>query len=166
MAEWTDDGHFVPLSRFRKQCDAEFVIGERYRLTTIEERTAASHRSYFASVTEGWGNLRDSDAERFPTPDHLRKFALIKCGFADQRQIVCRSGAEAVKVAAFVAPMDTYAVIGRSGPVVTVWTAKSQSLRAMGKKEFADSQNAVREFIAGLISVTPDDLDRAASNAA
>jgi hypothetical protein len=161
MAEWTDDGHFVPLARFRKQCDADFVVGARYRLTTIEERSEASHRAYFATVAEGWANLPEGQAERFPTPDHLRKFALIKCGFADERQIVCRSAAEATRLSAFIAPMDTYALVVARGSVVTVWTARSQSMRAMGKEEFLRSQAAVRELIASMIAVKPEELQQA-----
>lgn len=164
MAEWTGEA-FVPLARFRKQCDAEFVVGERYRLTTVEERSAASHRAYFATVAEGWANLKDSDAERFPTPDSLRKYALIKCGFADERQIVCRSAAEATRLSAFIAPMDAYALVVARGPVVTVWTARSQSMRAMGKGQFLKSQAAVRDLIAAMIEVKPDELERAGAAA-
>jgi hypothetical protein len=160
MAQW-DGESFRPLPRFQRQCDADFVVGERYRLTTVEERSAASHRAYFATVAEGWANLKDSDAERFPTPDSLRKYALIKCGFADQRQIVCRSTAEATRLSAFIAPMDAYALVVARGAVVTVWTARSQSMRAMGRDEFLRSQNAVREFIATLIGVSGDDLAKA-----
>ena len=157
MAEWDGEG-FRPLPRFRKQCDAEFVVGERYRLETVEERSAASHRAYFATVNEAWANLPEDQADRFPTPTHLRKFALIKCGFADERQIVCRSAAEAVRLSAFIAPMDAYALVVARGPVVTVWCAKSQSLRAMNKDEFLRSQNAVREFIAAMIGVPAETL--------
>jgi hypothetical protein len=165
MAEWSGEA-FVPLPRFRKQCDADFVIGERYVLATVEERSAASHRAYFATVNEAWGNLKDSDADRFPTADHLRRFALIKCGFADERQIVCRSAAEATRLSAFIAPMDAYALVVARGPVVTVWTARSQSMRAMGKDEFLRSQTAVREFIAALIGVSDADLSANAGKAA
>jgi hypothetical protein len=165
-AEWTHDGVFAPLPRFRKQCDADFVVGERYRLATLEERSEKSHRAYFATINEGWANLREEDADRFPTADHLRKFALIRCGFADGRQIVCASATEALRVAAFIKPMDTYAVVQARGPVVTVWTAKSQSMRAMGKQDFMRSQEAVREFIAAMIAVAPEELAKAEERAA
>lgn len=160
FAEWTGDA-FVPLARFRKWCDASFVVGQRYQLATIEERSEKAHRAYFATIREGWLNLPEDQAERFPTPETLRKFALIKSGFADQRQIVCHSAAEAQRVAAFVRPFDEYAVVTARGAVVTVYTAKSQSFRAMDKKDFAASQQAVREFIAALINVKPDKLERA-----
>lgn len=165
MAEWSGDS-FVPLARFRRQCDTEFVVGERYRLTTMEERSEKSHRAYFAAVNEGWANLPESAGDQFPTSEHLRKFALIRCGFADERQIVCSSGAEALRLAAFIKPMDTYAVVQARGAVVTVWTAKSQSQRAMGKQEFMRSQEAVREFIASMIGVSGDELAKTGDRAA
>ena len=157
MAEWNGES-FTPLPRFRRQCDAEFVVGERYRLTTMEERSEKSHRAFFAAVNEGWSNLPENVGDQFPTSEHLRKFALIRCGFADERQIVCSSGAEALRLAAFIKPMDTYAVVQTRGPVVTVWTAKSQSMRAMGKQDFQRSQEAVRDFISSMIGVSGDDL--------
>lgn len=157
MAQWTGEA-FEPLPRFRKQCDVDFVVGERYVLATVEERSAASHRAYFATVNEAWANLPEGMGEQFPTADHLRKFALIKCGFADERNIVCSSIAEALRLSAFIKPMDAYAVVQSRGAVVTVWTAKSQSMRAMGKEDFIRSQTAVREFIASMIGVSTDDL--------
>jgi len=160
FATWTGEA-FAPLPRQRKWCDATFVVGDRYQLATIEERSAASHRAYFATVNEGWANLSEDQAERFQSPDHLRRYALIKSGFADERQIVCSSAAEALRLSAFIKPMDTYAVVSVRGPVVTVYTAKSQSIRAMKKDEFLRSQAAVREFIAALIGVKPDELERA-----
>jgi hypothetical protein len=157
---WSGEA-FLPARGFQKRADQFFVVGERYIMEPVEERSAASHRAFFATVNEAWSNLKDSDAERFPTATHLRKFALIKCGFADERQIVCRSAAEATRLSAFIAPMDAYALVVARGPVVTVWTARSQSMRAMGKDEFLRSQAAVRELIATMIKVKPDELERA-----
>jgi len=166
MAEWTDDGHFVPLARFRKQCDADFVIGERYRLTTIEPRSAASHNHYFACVTEAWRNLPESQADRYPSAEHLRKASLIATGYRDERTIVAASKAEALRLAAFIRPMDEFAIVVVRDAVVVVYTAKSQSMRAMGKKAFGESKQAVLEYLATLIEVAPETLEREAGQAA
>ena len=149
-----------------KRADAEYVIGERYQIAPIEERSAASHAHYFAAVNEVWANLPEELAERLPTSEHLRKYALIKCGFADQRQIVCASKAEAQRVAAFIRPMDDYAIVGASEAVVTVWTAQSQSFRAMGKQRFGESKERVLAFLASLIAVEPEALSQRAREAA
>jgi hypothetical protein len=91
------------------------------------ERSSASHRHYFAAVYDAWLNLPEIDAERFPTADHLRKYALIRAGYCDTRELVCASKAEAVRVGAFMKPMDPYALVAISGAVVRVYTAKSQA---------------------------------------
>ena len=62
--EWEGDA-FRPLRRHAKDCDARFVIGERYRIDVVEQRSEASHRSFFASVNEAWLNLPEDIAERF-----------------------------------------------------------------------------------------------------
>jgi hypothetical protein len=151
---------FEPLPGFRKRADGAFVVGQVYHMEPVEERTAKTHRHYFACINEAWQSLPADFAERFPTPDHLRKFALIKAGFADSRQIVAASRAEALRLAAFIRPMDEYAVVSVSGAVVTVWTAQSQSMRAMGKERFKASKDAVLAAIEDLLDLQPGTLGK------
>ena len=158
-----DGEAMAPLPRFAKEADRRYVIGESYRLDEMLPRSRATHNHYFASVEEGWANLPEEAAERFPTSEHLRKYALIKAGFADQRSIVCASKAEAQRVGGFIKPMDEFAVVTVSEAVVTVYTAKSQSIKAMGAKPFQASKQAVLDVIAGMIGVSPDELERAAA---
>lgn len=164
---FTWDGETMTPSRgFSKRADAAFVVGETYRLEVVEERSAASHRHFFASIAEAWANLPEPLAERHPSPEHLRKFALIRAGFADSRQIVASSKAEAQRIAAFVKPMDDYAVVAVQNAVVTVWTAHSQSVKAMGKKDFQASKTRVLEIVAEMIGVEPSTLAKEAGMAA
>ena len=152
----TYDGEsFVPLKRFAALCDKAFVIGQEYPLVVHESVSTASRGHYFACLAECWRNLPEDIAEDFPTPEHLRKKALIKCGYADERSIVAASKAEALRVAAFIRPMDEFAVVLVSECVVRVFTAQSQKARAMGKKAFQESKDAVLAYAAGLIGVTP-----------
>ena len=159
--QW-DGEAFKPVTGHRKLADAQFVIGERYTLETVEERSSAQHRFYFASVNDAWCNLPETMADKFPTADHLRKYALIHCGYRDERTIACASRAEALRVSAFVRPMDEFAIVTTSGPLVTVWTAKSQRVRAMGKEAFKKSCDDVLHFVSQLIGARPEDLGRAA----
>ena len=154
---WSGEA-FEPLPGFRKRADAAFVVGQVYHMETIEERSARTHRHFFALINEAWQSLPEDFAERFPTPDHLRKFALIKAGFADSRQIVAASRSEALRLAAFIRPIDEYAVVGVSDAVVTVWTAQSQSLRAMGKERFKASKDGVLAAIEDLLDLEPGTL--------
>jgi hypothetical protein len=165
LATW-DGEAFSPLPRFAKICDRELVVGEQHRIVIEEERSHASHNHFFASVAEAWKNLPDDLAERFQTADHLRKFALIKSGYHDERSVVCASKAEAQRVAAFIRPIDDYAVVTVNEATVRFFTAKSQSMKAMGKTDFYASKQAVLDTVAAMIGVTADALAANAQRAA
>ena len=162
--DWTDDGVMRP--QLSRAADRHYVVGLSYRLVPHEERSMRSHRFYFASVGEAWKNLPEHLAEQFPTSEHLRKFALIRAGYRDERSIVAASKAEAQRIAAFVRPIDGYAVVTVSEAVVRVYTAQSQSTRAMGKKAFGESKDRVLDIVAGMIGTSPGDLQRNAERAA
>lgn len=149
-----------------KLADKHYVVGEKYRLVPHEERSASSHAHFFASVAEAWGNLPEHLAERFVSSEHLRKFALIKAGYRDERSIVAASKAEAQRMAAFIKPLDDFAVVAVTEAVVTVYTAKSQSMKAMGKATFQDSKEKVLQVLADMAGVTPDELKRNAEEVA
>jgi hypothetical protein len=163
LFEWTGEA-MAPL---RPQlADKHFVVGQRYPMEVREDRSPESHRHYFAALHEAWVNLPETAAERFPSSEHLRKYALIKAGYCDQRSIACSSKAEARRLAAFIMPMDEFAVVTVDEAMVTAWTAKSQSMRAMGKKAFNESKQAVLDYVAGLIGTTADALAKNAEQAA
>lgn len=146
--------------------DSHYVVGETYCLVPHEDRSMRSHRFYFASVKEAWQNLPEDLAERFATPDHLRRYALIKAGYRDERTFVAPSKASAVEFAAFVRPMDDYAFVTVREAVVTVYTAKSQSVKAMGRDEFRASLDKVLDIVAGMIGTSRDTLAANADRAA
>lgn len=161
--QWDGDA-MVPLNP--RLADRQYYVGQVYRLVPHEERSAASHAHYFAAINEAHANLPDHLAEKLPTPEHLRKHALIRAGYRDERTIVASSKAEAQRLAAFIKPMDGYAVVLVDGATVTVYTAQSQSFRAMGKARFEESKAKVLDVIAGMIGVAPDALKREAGKAA
>lgn len=162
--QWNGEA-FVPIGRGRRDADRYFVIGERYTLVEEKQRSAASHRHYFAAVNEAWANLPQERAKDHPSADHLRKFALIMTGFRDERTLVASSRAEAQRLAAFVRPMDDYAVVTVEGALVRVLTAKTQNMRAMGAKQFQESKNAVLDYLAEMIGVEPGALTKHAEAA-
>lgn len=158
--EWTDDGTMKPLGRFARACDKAFAVGALYPLVVAEQRSVTSHRHYFASLHEAWLNLPEDIAERFPSDEHLRKYALVKAGYADERSIVCGSKAEAQRIAAFIKPMDSFAVVVVKEATVKVFTPQSQSTKAMGAKTFQASKEAVLGIVAELVGVTPQAIER------
>src|SRR6185312_13137871 len=145
LTTWDGTG-FVPERRHTKRCDAEFVCGERYFVEPIAPRNMAAHRFYFAALRDAWINLPEDQAERFGSPEALRKYALVMTGFRDERTFVAASKAEAFRLAAFMRPMDDTAVISVREAVVRCWTPKSQSVKAMGKTDFYRSKDDVLAF--------------------
>ena len=94
---WEGDS-FTPLAGFGKRCDQEFVIGQVYHLEEVHQRSAASHAQYFAALNEAFQNLPEKLAEQFASTEHLRKFALIRSGYRDERSIIASSKAEAQRL--------------------------------------------------------------------
>lgn len=163
---WTEDGVFAPRPSFRKRCDETYAVGEIYRVDIREDRSPQSHGHYFASIRDAWLNLPEHLAERFPTQEHLRKWALIEEGYRDERVIAADSAEEAKRLVALVRSYDDFAIVTVEENIVTVHTAKSQSMRAMNKTVFQESKERVLGRVAGLIDVTPEDLQRNAGKAA
>jgi hypothetical protein len=157
---WTGEG-LKPLSS--RAADQHYVIGERYTVAPIEERSEVSHRHEFAWLREAHASLPDHLAAEYPTPDHLRKRALIATGFCTTADYVCGNRAEALRWAANMRKeVDEYTLVIVSNTVVRVHKAKSQKRGAMDKAEFQASKTAIIEWVAGLLDVAPDTLARAA----
>lgn len=159
--KFTWDGEaMVPTSGYwSRQCDKQFVVGEQYRLAEEHERSQVSHNHEFAFISAAWNSLPDHLLEQYPSPEHLRKYALIGKGFATMVQHPCPSKAEAERLQAVLAGhVDKYALVLRRDAVVTVYEAESQSYRSMGKKRFQESKTAIVEFIGDLIGVDPASL--------
>lgn len=161
-----DGEAMIPLQRFNALCDRQFIVGERYTLVPHEDRSQASHGHYFAAVNSAWMNLPEMEAAQFQTSEHLRKWCLIKARFCDERSIVCASKAEAQRVGAFIKPMDDYAVVMVSEATVKVFTAQSQSMKAMGREAFQRSKQAVLDILADMVGVSPQTLSANAGRAA
>lgn len=158
--QWSGEA-MEPLKRFHNAANAQFVVGEVYTLDEVKQRSVASHNHYFACVYDGWLNLPEPWDDRFPTVEHLRKYALIKSGYCDSHTIVASSKAEAQRLATFIRPIDEFAVVSIDGCTITRFTAKSQSRKAMGK-EFQASKDAVFDVIGKILGVNPANLGKAA----
>jgi len=161
MFQW-DGESMRPASDFwASRCDRSYVVGETYKLVEHHDRSDNSHRHFFASVKNAWDNLPDALLDEYPSPEHLRKKALVACGYADHRDHVCASKQEARKLRAFVKDTaDDYAIVECRENVVRVWTAKSQSVKAMGAKEFQESKQKVLDWLDALLGVEPGSTAR------
>lgn len=159
--QWTGEA-FVPVGRFAAECDKHFVVGERYVMVEHEHRSRETHAHYFACINEAWANLPERYAGRFPTPEHLRKWALIRAGYRDETTFVASSKAEARRIVTFMRPADEFAVVVATDAVVTRYTAKSQSMRAMDREAFQASKTAVLAVLASMVEVAPNVLEQQA----
>lgn len=86
----------------------------------------------------------------------------MRAGFADEEIIPFDSAADAKKAAILVRKKDDYAVIVPKGKVLQIFTAKSQSYRAMDKKTFQESVEAIERVISELLGTTRTELKNAA----
>ena len=161
-----DGDHMVPAARMKALCDKQFVVGEDYTLVVEEERSTRSHNHYFATIHDAWANLPEKFQKEFATDTHLRKIALIHTGYHDEKCLPCSSGEEAMRAAAFIRPIDDYAVVMVLGNVVHHYTAKSQSKKLMGAKVFQESKDAVLDWIARLVDVPREQLEENARKVA
>ena len=153
------DGEILtPTPQTIAHCKSELGAGEIITLERAEERSEASHSHYFVRLHEIWMNLPDYFGNEYPTEKHLRIKALIRTGYCYERDIVCDTGRDAALLAGFIAEHKAYDIIDVRGNVIKQFTAKSQSRKAMGKKQFEESKDAVLGFASNLIGISPEQL--------
>ena len=156
------DGALIPEPRFARWCDEQFGEGEVIQLERHEDRSTQSHNHYFASIKTAWDNLPDIEiADRFPTPNALRKWALIRCGYATESSIVADSPEQAAVIAGFMGKREGEVIVIRDN-IVKKYVAKSQSYASMDKNEFQRSKVEVLDTIAELLDVTRKRLEQTA----
>lgn len=150
-------GAMHPLGRFAGKAADAFTDGETYTLEPHEARSHRSHAHYFAMVHDYWLSLPESAALEpwAVSAEHLRKYALIRTGWADCTQFPVSSKAEAQRTAVMaraMVPATDYQILVARGDVVERYVAKSQSMRAMGKEAFQRSKDDVLGFLSSLVS--------------
>jgi hypothetical protein len=165
--EIVDDEHgelrrvmaMVPLPRFGNLCKRQFEAGQEYALVPHETRSKKSHSFYFACVGEAFTNLPENIAARFPTAEHLRAWALIECGYFEEKEFFFDNKRYAQSLAAFIRTQNDYARISLHNPgpqkwLVIVRVAKSQSHAAMpDKASFEKSKRDVLDLLEHMTSV-------------
>lgn len=168
-----DGEHMVPLDRFVARANQQYVVGEVYRLNVELDRSEAEHRYFFAAFHEACLNLPSNISERFFSDDgkfdetHFRSWCLVRCGYIENHhQIVLDTATDLARTMDFLRKYNRYAIIKKSGNVIDIFTAKSQSHRSMDKAEFHKSATDVLELVAAMIGTTADELKSNAGQAA
>lgn len=135
---YVGSGHFEAASQQAMRnltADGEFERNQVYAMEAVEDRSPASHAHLFAVIADAW-HSSDAMIERYPSPEHLRKALLVRAGWCDSFEMVLRTPADAIMAAGHIQRKDTYAVITVNDNVVSVFSAKSMSRRAMKKADF------------------------------
>lgn len=157
--QWDGDA-LVPRSKVA--ANESFVVGEYYRMAEVEERSEVSHRHEFAFLREAWKNLPEHLATLYPSPEHLRKRALIQTGWYDEQIVDAGNNAVAIRIASIARGYDEFALISVSENLVIIRTAKSQARGRMNKQDWQKSKTDILELVSQMIGVEPDQLERAA----
>lgn len=162
---WTGTG-MEPLKGYHaKQCDQTFVVGQRYAMAQVFPRSQASHNHQFGWLREAWINLPETMQPYYPTPETLRKHALIATGWHDVEVYVADTEAEALRMMNWF-KIDSYQIKTRSGLRVYIFTAKSQKKDAMTPADFQKSKQDILDWVASQIGVTTDALKANADHVA
>jgi len=161
-----DGSAMIPLDRFRALARKQYRPGQEYSLQVWRGRSDVSHAHYFACIRTGWDNLPETIAARFPSPEYLRKWCLVKEGYADQTDIVCEDDQAAAKLMTMIRKMDPYAVMRHSGNILIVWSAQSQDHASMGHEEFQRSKDKVLGRIADMCGIPLGQLTKHAGKEA
>jgi hypothetical protein len=148
-----------------KLADKAFVIGQRYWLEEVADRSWISHQHQFAWIEQAWSNLPETMTEMFPTSEHLRKSALVATGWHREMVVEAGNAKAALRVAAYAKARDEFAHVTTRGPTVIVRWARSQRMHGldrMDKDEFQRSKDDILNWISALVGVTPEQLRGAA----
>jgi len=164
-AVFTWDGEALyPIPVHKQRCDDQLVVGERYHMESIEARSHKSHAHYFASLKDMWGSLPEEYGMEpwAQSTEHLRKYALIRTGYCLTQTFTCSSQKEAMRWASNIRGMDEYSITQAQGDVVHLFTAKTQSMKSMGKDDFQKSKDAVLNFVLTILErVNHEQFNRA-----
>ena len=166
---WTGDA-WEPLPQFMLMCAQEFAPSEEAWLDAHFDRSLQSHSHYFAALNTAWANLPEELAQRFPNPTSFRKWLLIETGWCIEMEPYVLTKIEAALRLAHELTRqypDDRIYVNPDDPRQVIWKqAKSQSMRAMGKKDFQQSKQDVLDKAAELIRVSREELDSNAGKAA
>lgn len=145
---------FIPARNYISQLRKLFEHGKQLWIEQIQMRSIPAHRKFFVEFGERWNSMPQHIVSRFIDPTHLRKFALIKCGWvvAKDGMIECVfDSQEAAAMGAVCAKTaDPYSLVVINGCVVGIYRARSMRMTGDGSMSNKDFNVAARDVLAFL----------------
>jgi hypothetical protein len=156
LMEW-DGEALVPANQvWAGRADRDLVVGEKYVVAEYSTRSKRSHDHFFAAVDEAFQNLPEQFAGRFRDSEHMRKVALVECGYYTETIQHFSTKDDAIKAASMVTEDGAVVSVYRTYCIKRV--PLSQSYRGMGKAVFQKSKTDVLDWVAALIGVPTEKL--------
>lgn len=154
-------GAMLVHGRFKRLAVGQFGAGGGDFILEVHEVGSSKSRAhFFATINEVWHSLPEKVATRFPSSEHLRKWAMIQCGYADETTLACPSKRMAAMAAGFIRQGDAYSVIRiADDDVVHRWSATS--VRRMKKDQFQKMKDDVLSLVTSMVGTTPKKAERA-----
>lgn len=153
-----DGRAMIPLDRFRALANRQYRAGQEYVLIDHKGRSEESHRHYFACIRAGWNNLPEEYADKFPSPEALRKRCLVWEGYADHTEHLCENEEAIAKMILMVRKLEPYAVMKQEGLLLHIWIPQSQDHASMGHQVFQESKERVLSRIANMCGLSLKEL--------
>lgn len=155
---YVGEGKAQAVGRYdRQQCDA-MAFGAILEAEEVKQRSMQFHRFWFATVNDAWETLPDHLQARFPEPEALRKFLLVKAGWCDAREFACDSPEAAATLAAALKWTEPYSAVVVSGNVVLAYVARSQKIKAQDRKSFSQVTERALHHLSEMLGVDPTTL--------
>lgn len=153
-------GHsFHPAGKVAQEKAKRLDMNEFLGVELLRDRSIRSHNHQFAEIKDLWLNIPEQlhSAPYAATSETFRKHGLIVCGHHDAEVVTCGCPEAAERVAAVLSTMANkahgYAITRVEGSVVTCFTPKSQTLKAMGNDDFQASKTAVLDWCKSVVDV-------------
>ncbi len=140
-----------PMANYRDTARKNYVDQQQYLMEEAEERSTVSHRHFFACIRKAWNSLPEDKQDEYPSTEHLRKRALIKCKFYNLKIYTCADAAHANELAGIIQAIDEFALIIVSDDVVKIYTARSVAPSKMKPEEFQRAKEAVLWLLSDMI---------------
>ncbi len=159
VAIW-DGEAFYPEARFQWQCQQDYAVGEKYQFEALPMRSIRSHNHFFISIEDAWLNIRDDYPKKFPSPEHLRKWALVECGYCTERVTVYDTAKDARQAAKEIREENPHDVMQVKGNILYKWRPLSQKVLQMDAVKFQKSKTDVLDLLASMIGVRQKQLGK------